>query len=939
MLAQFNKLKLSQKLVITSVLIGLIPALVILLVTVILASNSFEKQFFNHLNSSKASKVAQINTYFDERKSDMQVLINTVETMRYHSFNSLESIQQLKGTQLKNYLNQLKADLKKLSLSPYNTQALTKFANAFKQNNSGVNSNRWRTLSQQYNDYFHQINKENGWYDLFFIDESGNIVYSDTKESDLGKNLNDDTLKNSTFGQAFQLATSSNPSEILFGDLAPYAPSNNALAAFMVTKVTDDLGKVIGYMALQVPMDNIQNIMSQRAGMGESGESYIVGQDGLLRTDSFLSPDEYSAENSIKNNIVIDTEAVTRSANGQSGHGVIKDYNGNLVLSNWNVIDMGNHIQWTLISEIDIAEVFAPHIKGKQADYYNQYIQQYGYYDLFLINPNGYVFYSATKEADYQTNMLTGEYKDSGLGKLVNKVINTKSYGVADFSRYAPSNNEPAAFIAQPVYQEGKLEVIVALQLPLEGINNIMSLREGMGETGESYLVGPDYKMRSDSFLDPENHSVAASFADNSGKGLVNTKASRQALKGEQGIDIIVDYNGNPVLSSFDTVHIDDFNWALISEIDESEAFATITELELDAFLILLVSIIIITIVAIAFSRSITQLIGGEPKNIVELAEKISQGDLRVKFTETGEEKGIYLAMKNMSNKLIDIISTIASASTQQAAATEELAVIAEQYKHNANLQKINSEQAAAVMVQMSAAITEISSNASTTSHETTSAINHIDQGKKLVDDSLSSNQQLVNELNNTVNLINNLKNDSTAINSILDVIKGIAEQTNLLALNAAIEAARAGEHGRGFAVVADEVRTLAQNTQVSAAEIEATITKLQSGANESADAMTKGAEKATWIVKHSEEVVQLFDKTFAIVDTISSMSLQIASASEEQNVVSQGIESNVKEVNNSTVENHDGALQLAQSSSDLAALSSSLNQEISFFKIAKKAS
>ena len=139
-------------------------------------------------------------------------------------------------------------------------------------------------------------------------------------------------------------------------------------------------------------------------------------------------------------------------------------------------------------------------------------IDKYGYYDIFLIDPDGYIFYTAARESDYQTNIIDGKYSDSSLGQLVREVLESKKYGVADFAPYAPSNGDPAAFIAEPVVHDGKVDMVVALQLPLDGINAIMTHREGMGESGETYLVGEDLLMRSDSYLDPVNHTVINSF-------------------------------------------------------------------------------------------------------------------------------------------------------------------------------------------------------------------------------------------------------------------------------------------------------------------------------------------------------------------------------------------------------------------------------------------
>lgn len=400
MVSLLRNLKLSQKLVITSLLIGLIPALLILYVTINAASESLEKQSFNQLISVKSNKKSQIERYFSEREGDLHVLLNIVETLQYNSFQSLSSVQELKKTLLNNYISQLKANLLKLSTSPYNIQALKEFSSAFSQGNT-IKSIAWNKYKNNYQEYFQQINQTNGWYDLFLINTDGDIVYSNTQKSDLGLNLTQLPLKTSTFGQAFQQAAATQSGDIIFGDLAPYAPSNNAPAAFMVKKVISEAGVVLGYMALQIPMSSIQKITSQRAGMGETGESFLVGQDHLMRTNSFLSPKEYSVKNSFKNKLTIDTTAVKKALDGEIGQEVMVDYKGHPVLSAWDIIDLGNGIQWVLISEIAIAEVFAPHVKGESLDFYNKYIKEYGYHDLFLMNPDGYVFIAQLKDQTF----------------------------------------------------------------------------------------------------------------------------------------------------------------------------------------------------------------------------------------------------------------------------------------------------------------------------------------------------------------------------------------------------------------------------------------------------------------------------------------------------------------------------------------------------------
>ena len=193
------------------------------------------------------------------------------------------------------------------------------------------------------------------------------------------------------------------------------------------------------------------------------------------------------------------------------------------------------------ILQQSVAKIYADHdhqaaseseVAHNHDQYFKNFIQTFGYYDLFLIDPRGEIFYTVEKEADYQSNVLTGAFNSSGLAKLFVKVKNSQSYHLQDFSPYQPSNNEPAGFIAIPLIDKGKVQMVVALQLSLKTINELMMQREGMGKTGESYLVGDDLRMRSDSFLDPQGHSVVASFAGSIDANGVDTLAVNEALRG-----------------------------------------------------------------------------------------------------------------------------------------------------------------------------------------------------------------------------------------------------------------------------------------------------------------------------------------------------------------------------------------------------------------------
>jgi methyl-accepting chemotaxis protein len=227
-----------------------------------------------------------------------------------------------------------------------------------------------------------------------------------------------------------------------------------------------------------------------------------------------------------------------------------------------------------------------------------------------------------------------------------------------------------------------------------------------------------------------------------------------------------------------------------------------------------------------------------------------------------------------------------------------------------------------------------VARNASSAADEAHTADLEAQQGKQVVSETTQAISSLANEVDNASTVIQKLESDSESISSILDVIRGIAEQTNLLALNAAIEAARAGEQGRGFAVVADEVRSLANRTQESTQEIQKMIEKLQSGASDAVEVMVKGRDWANTSVEKAEQAASALERITKAVDVINSMNTQIATAAEEQSAVAQEIDRNVTNIHQVSNQTADGATQTAGASDELARLATDLQQLVSHFKL-----
>ena len=255
------------------------------------------------------------------------------------------------------------------------------------------------------------------------------------------------------------------------------------------------------------------------------------------------------------------------------------------------------------------------------------YVEKYGYYDLFFISPDGNVVYTAAKESDLGQNLKTGNLAGSPLAEAFNKGIHGTAF--VDY-RYYEVSKEPASFVSTPMKDaDDNLLGVLVYQISLASINDIMQEREGMGETGETYLVGSDKKMRSDSYLDPDGHSVEASFAGTIEKNGVNTKATREALAGKTGTEIITDYNGNLVLSSYSPLQVGETTWALISEIDLAEVNQPINNLR-NAIIILAIIIgTVFALLALMLANNIQKGIKHVIDQIRSLVEKTINGNLK----------------------------------------------------------------------------------------------------------------------------------------------------------------------------------------------------------------------------------------------------------------------------------------------------------------------
>jgi methyl-accepting chemotaxis protein len=601
-------------------------------------------------------------------------------------------------------------------------------------------------------------------------------------------------------------------------------------------------------------------------------------------------------------------------------------------------------------------------VYAKYHDAITAFQQEFNYYEVFIADPEtGHIVYTVFKEIDFGTSLLTGPYANTNIADVFKRVrtsLNTSDVSLQDFATYAPSFNAPASFIASPIVDPATGETVGVLifQMPIDEIDGIMQTHSGLGESGETYIVGQDRLLRSDSRFSEETTLLYLE---------IDTDSAVAGLAGKKGTWTIDDYRGVRVLSAYAPMDINGVEWAIIAEIDDAEVSAPAQKLLRTTIIITVIAALIVGAAGFLLARQIAQpisniamnlrnLSGNVMPQLVSITTAVAKGDLtrnadfRVDkidsnaqdevgqmanaYNEMGDQvdsvsrsinemivqlRGLIGKVRDTASELSSSSAQLSDAAEQAGQATQGIATTAQQIATGSQKQAETVQDAVGlidslatevgrvrdgstrqtdrvtaareIVQQVAQAITGVAQNAQTATDGSATANTAAENGLGVVKQTVEGIGRINEAVDIVAKHVTGLGEQSAEIGKIVSVIDDIAAQTNLLALNAAIEAARAGEQGRGFAVVADEVRQLAERVSQATSEIAGLIESVQKGVEDSVratEAVTKQVAEGTALAdsagKALEEIIRAVGEVSQQIEQISAAAEQVSASSDE---------------------------------------------------------
>ncbi|MBT4838353.1 MAG: HAMP domain-containing protein [Methylococcales bacterium] len=817
MLSTLKNLSLKIKLIFGFMLVGIITFILVDLIAVNTASDSLEKEAYAKLIAIRDNKKSSIEYYFNFIRDQIilqskhPMVVDATKAFKQH-FKSYREDKQVTDDQLK----MMKAKIKSYYEDKFNVE--------FKNQNNGQSANidqmlkgldkdsialqyayisnnhfplgekdkldaaKDETAYSQYHAKFHPVMRDflnkNGYYDIFLLDiDSGDIVYSVFKELDYSTSLINGPYASTNFAEAFRKASKmTQADDYVLVDFKTYGPSYDAPASFIASPIFDG-DKKIGVMIFQMPLDRITQVMSNRAGLGEKGESYLVGSDSLMRSDSFLDPKKHSVVNSFRypEKNKLNSETVTQALNNKTGQQTIINYLNDPVFSAYTPITIAGQVTWALISEASIKEALYPVTELKNSMF------KLALLILILISIAAYFLANSVVKPILAAVAVANHIANNDLDNKIN-ITSKDETGQLLQSLDTMQNNLRTSI----ENEKQKLVEAARLKSGLDNVNTSVMIADNdrkiiyMNKSVENLLRTATPELRK-VIPDFNVDKVMGTNIDQYHKNPANQAKLLESLNGSHKARInvgnsILDLTVSPVMND-EVGHIGSVvEWA-----DSTDSVSAMNKLE-------------------------------------ELIQGVNEGVLNQRFDSSKMNDELIANIGNKINSMLDGFTSLMASLSEN---TRQVANAAEQSSLAIGQISDGSQQQANSIDQMANHISETQTAIADVSHSTGEASHEADQTVSIV----SSGSEKMTEM---IASINGIKQSSGDILKITEVIGNIANQTNMLSLNAAIEAARAGEQGKGFAVVADEVRKLAENVASSVLDISTlineTVEKIDSG-------------------------------------------------------------------------------------------------------------
>lgn len=613
-----------------------------------------------------------------------------------------------------------------------------------------------------------------------------------------------------------------------------------------------------------------------------------------------------------------------------------------------DIIDPGDSSRYTLAHR-----EFHPEAKA--------IVDFFGFADAYLLNTDGDVVYSVNKMPDFGINMTHPIVQGSGLEQVFNQALTldaTSAPAFVDFAPYTPGFGLPNAFMAVPIFDAdtGDMLGIFAARIQVEQLESTLSNNGdraslGLGETGDTYLVNQDGLLLSSKREFDEAPEAALAqlnvdadlqqqiLARNSMSGLVNLNSSgiEQAIVGNSGIALYNNPLGNQVIGSFEPLSFGGSQWALITELNASEALAAGTTLRNEVIgyamgivvLVLVLAFVAALWMARSFSRPVATLRGAILG--IQANHDLTQRSPLKGNDEFGQ---ISAAINRLLEDIQHSVKLTREAASTVSNASAGMTKGSEQTLQQLNLQNQRNQTAEGLLAGMVDSARTVTEQAKNTAQVTMNTRDDISASTQTIQEVITEVHQMARGVSESANTINTLAKDFEQIRHVLDVISNIAEQTNLLALNAAIEAARAGDHGRGFAVVADEVRNLAQRSRGATDEIQTIIDGLLTNTERAQAMMSAEQERSETLESTAQASQQALQTIGGSLDAIVRASEDILQVSNEQSTMTGKLANVLEQSFDSSRHSQEQAEKNAAESERLRSTARELEQNATRWKV-----